>query len=199
MKPPVIDISSAPTYAFGYRGIVWWGTIGMIALEGVMFAMLITSYLYLKTRNTDWPPGFFPPDLLWGTVNLILMLLSGIPNHMMRKAAKKLRLREVQGWLAICLLFGASFLIVRWLEFRALNVWWDSNAYGSIVWLLLGFHTFHIATDFFETLVIGVMTVTGPMKETRFVDVEEDGMYWYFVLASWLPTYAFIYLAPRFW
>jgi cytochrome c oxidase subunit I+III len=199
VKPPEIDISSAPSYAFGHRGVVWWGTAGMIALEGVMFAMLITSYLYLRTRNTDWPPGFFPPDLLWGTVNLALMLLSGIPNHLMRKAAKRLDLRQVQLWIVACVLFGAAFLVVRWLEFRALNVWWDSNAYGSIVWLLLGFHTFHIATDFFETIVIGVMTVTGPMKETRFVDVEEDGMYWYFVVSTWLPTYAVIYLAPRFW
>lgn len=199
MRPPVIDVSTAPTYAFGHRGLIWWGTMGVIALEGVMFALLITAYLYLRTRNTQWPPGFFPPDLLWGSVNLLLMLLSGMPNHMMRKSAKNFDLGGVRLWISVCLLFGVCFLAVRCFEFRGLNVWWDSNAYGSIVWLLLGFHTFHIATDFFETLVLAVMSVTGPMEETRFVDIEEDGMYWYFVVASWIPTYVVIYLAPRFW
>lgn len=199
MKPPAIDISAAPSYAFGHRGLAWWGTMGMIALEGVMFALIITSYFYLRTRNTEWPPGYFPPDLSWGTVNLGLMLLSGIPNHMMRKAAKSFDLTRVRLWIAVCLLFGAAFLAVRYLEFRGLNVWWDSNAYGSVVWLLLGFHTFHIATDVMETLVLGVMTLTGPMKETRFVDIEEDGMYWWFVVSTWVPAYAVVYLAPRFW
>jgi cytochrome c oxidase subunit III len=195
---PAIDVSTAPSYAFGNRGVVWWGTLGMIALEGVMFAMLITAYLYLRTRNTDWPPGVLPPALFWGTLNLSLMLLSGIPNHFMRRAAEKLDLRGVQVWLAGCLVFGASFLMVRYFEFRTLNVWWDSNAYGSIVWLLLGFHTFHIATDFFETLVLGVMTILGPMSESRFVDISEDGIYWYFVVSSWVPVYVLIYLAPRY-
>jgi cytochrome c oxidase subunit I+III len=35
------------------------------------------------------------------------------------------------------------------------------------------------------------------MDEHRFVDVSENTMYWYFVVASWLPIYALIYLAPR--
>lgn len=198
MKPPRIDISTAPGYAFGQRGLVWWGTMGMIALEGVMFAMLITSYFYLRTRNTEWPPGFFPPYLLWGTVNLGLMLASGIPNHMMKRAAEKFDLAGVRLWIIVCLVFGVSFFVVRYLEFRALNVWWDSNAYGSTVWFLLGFHTFHIFTDFFETLVLAVMMFAGPLKETRFVDVAEDAMYWNFVVSSWIPVYAVIYLAPRF-
>ena len=40
-------------------------------------------------------------------------------------------------WLGIGLLFGAAFLVVRAFEFAGLNVRWDSNAYGSVVWLLL--------------------------------------------------------------
>jgi cytochrome c oxidase subunit I+III len=28
------------------------------------------------------------------------------------------------------------------------------------------------------------------------VDVSENALYWYFVVGSWLPIYAVIYLAP---
>ena len=69
--------------------------------------------------------------------------------------------------------------IVRIFEFQSLNVWWDDNAYGSIVWVLLGFHTAHILTDF--------------------VDVSENAMYWYFIVLSWIPIYVVIYIAPRVW
>jgi cytochrome c oxidase subunit 3 len=38
---------------------------------------------------------------------------------------------------------------------------------------------------------------TGPLEGKRFVDVSENALYWYFVVLSWLPIYAVLYLAPR--
>ena len=37
----------------------------------------------------------------------------------------------------------------------------------------------------------------GPIEEHRFVDVEENAVYWYFVVLAWLPIYGVIYWAPR--
>ena len=37
----------------------------------------------------------------------------------------------------------------------------------------------------------------GPIEEQRFVDVEENAVYWYFVVLAWLPIYGVIYWAPR--
>ena len=37
----------------------------------------------------------------------------------------------------------------------------------------------------------------GPIEEKRFVDVEENAVYWYFVVLAWLPIYGVIYWAPR--
>ena len=74
---------------------------------------------------------------------------------------------------------------------------WDSDAYGSVVWLLLGLHTTHLITDTVDTAVLAVLFFTGPFEGKRFVDVSENALYWYFVVVSWLPIYAVIYLAPR--
>jgi cytochrome c oxidase subunit III len=30
------------------------------------------------------------------------------------------------------------------------------------------------------------------------VDVSENSLYWYFIVAWWIPTYVTIYLAPKF-
>ena len=43
--------------------------------------------------------------------------------------------------MVVCIAFAVAFNIVRVFEFRSLNVWWDTNAYGSVVWTLLGLHT----------------------------------------------------------
>jgi cytochrome c oxidase subunit I+III len=197
MKRPEIDVSHLPEYAFGHRNLMWWGGAALMMIEGMMFALLIMSYLYLKGRAPQWPPGFFPPLLFWGTLNTAVVLASGVPNHWAKQAAEKKDLRRLRLWVAVSLAFGFAFAIIRVLEFRALNVWWDSNAYGSIVWVLLGFHTTHVITDIMDTIALEVLLFTGPLQETHFVDAAENSMYWEYVILTWLPVYAFIYLAPR--
>jgi heme/copper-type cytochrome/quinol oxidase subunit 3 len=145
-----------------------------------------------------WPPdGVAPPDLLWGTINTAILLVSGIPNGLAKRAGEQVDLRGVRIWMVVCLVFGVAFNAARVYEFRHLNVMWDRDAYGSIVWMLLGLHTTHIVTDFLDTAVLTVLMFTGPVEEKRFIDVEENAAYWYFVVLAWLPIYAVIYWAPR--
>jgi cytochrome c oxidase subunit I+III len=192
-----LDVSELPTFAFGHRSILWWATMGLIAIEGTVFALLIASYFFLRWRVPEWPPGVAPPDLLWGTANAALLLASAIPNELTKRAAEKLDPPRVRLWIAVCLAFGLGFFVVRALEFTSLNCWWDTNAYASVVWTLLGMHTAHILTDWVDTAVLAVMIFKGHHEGRRMVDVSENALYWYFVVLSWIPIYAVIYLAPH--
>jgi heme/copper-type cytochrome/quinol oxidase subunit 3 len=197
-RRPAVDVSRLAPGAFGYRSIMFWGTLGMIFIEGTMFALTIGAYFYLRTRVHNWPPaGTVPPALLWGTVNTLLLIASAIPNELTKRAAERVDLRRVRLWLVVCMIFGTLFNVVRVLEFRSLNVLWSSDAYGSVVWLLLGLHTTHIVTDFLDTGVLAALMFVGPIEERRFVDVAENSLYWYFVVLAWLPIYGVIYWAPR--
>lgn len=193
----VIDVSGLPTYAFSHRGLMWWGTLGMIAIEGTVFAIALVVYYYLRGLAIDWPISAAPPDLLFGTLNTALLLVSAIPNHLASRASEKEDLRQVRLWIVICIALAAAVLVVRAFEFPALNTHWQSNAYGSIVYALLVLHTVHLATDFVDTVVIAVLMFVGPLQGRRFVDVNENADYWWFVVLAWLPIYFTVYLVPR--
>jgi len=159
---------------------------------------MIVIYFYLRSLSQNWPTGDAAPDLLWGTLNAVLIVLSAIPNTYTDKAAIDQDLRKVRIGLVICCLFGLALLSVRMLEFTALNVRGDESAYGSVVWMLLGLHTFNLVTDYGDTLVLTVLIGKGPLEGKRFVDVAENAGYWDFVVVTWLPIYAVVYWAPRF-
>ena len=193
-----IDVGGLPPGGFGSRSLMWWGTMGIVLIEGMAFALAIGAYLYLRTRMPHWPPhGVAAPDVRYGVINTAILLTSLVPNQLAKRAGEHVDLRGVRLWMVVCLLFGVAFNVVRIFEFQHLNVRWDRDAYGSIVWLLLGLHTTHIVTDFLDTAVLAVLMFVGPIEEKRFVDVEENAVYWYFVVLAWLPIWGVIYWAPR--
>jgi heme/copper-type cytochrome/quinol oxidase subunit 3 len=125
------------------------------------------------------------------------VLISALPNELARRAAMRLDVVKCRVWVTLSVVLALVFCVTRALEFTALNCSWDTNAYGSVVWTLLGLHTAHVVTDAVDTGVLAAILFVGPLDANRFVDIAENSLYYYFVIASWLPIYAVIYFAPR--
>jgi cytochrome c oxidase subunit 1/cytochrome c oxidase subunit I+III len=192
-----LDVRALPSFDFSHRSLMWWATAGLMAIEGTVFAIAVAMYFYLRGVNAAWPMHAPPPALLWGTLNTAILVLSLLPNQLAKRAAERGERRSACLWLTVCLAFALAFLVLRGFEFSALNVMWYANAYGSIVWLLLGLHTTHLVTDAVDTAVLALLLKTGPYEGKRLLDTSENAIYWYFVVLSWLPIYAVLYLAPR--
>lgn len=194
----VLDVSMLPdTGEFGHHGLIWWGTVGFMVIEGSMFAIVLVAYFYLRLKVADWPSSLPNPDLTVGTANLLLVLVSCIPNALAKKAAEAQQLSRTRLWLTVVTLFGVGNVILRAFEYPALNCRWDDNAYASITWLLLSLHTVHIATDVVDSAVLVALAFIGPMSRSRFIDISENALYWYFIVAWWIPIYLVVYWAPR--
>ena len=58
---PVLDVADLPTYAFGHRSILWWGTVGFCLIEAAAFGLALVAYFYLRSKAIEWPPHVAPP------------------------------------------------------------------------------------------------------------------------------------------
>ena len=194
------DLAELPTHAFSHRSLTWWGIIGFMVIEGAGFAMAIAAYFFLMSQEQEWAPRpTLPPDLLAGTLFTIVLLLSEIPNTMIKKAAESYDVAGVRRLLPWMVAIGAFLLVIRAFEFNSLNVMWYDNAYGSIIWALLFLHATHLATDWVDSVVLWQLMKTPHGHEPRrLVDSDENSLYWRFVWLVWLPIYALIYWVPRF-
>ena len=200
LRPSFVeDVSALPTHAFSHRSLTWWGILGFMVIEGTAFALTIAAYFFLMSQEQEWAPRpWNPPGLIPGILFTVIMLLSEIPNTMIKKAAEKYDLNAVNKLLPAMTAIGAVLLIIRGFEFNSLNVMWYDNAYGSIIWALLFLHTTHVATDWGDTIVLWRLMRTPHGEDPRrMVDTDENALYWRFVWLSWLPIYALIYWVPR--
>ena len=194
---PVLDVSGLPSVAFGRTNTTWLANVFYMTIEGTMFALVIASYFYLRTRAQDWPPIQSPPALSYGLVNGVLFLLSIIPARWAQKAAPRGDRRSVRLALMALTAFGVITMVIRGFEFTTLNCRWYDNAYGSAVWTLIGLHTGHLITEFIETLTILAMSFTDKMEGTRLADVAINSDYWYFVVVTAIIVDFVIYGTTR--
>jgi cytochrome c oxidase subunit III len=194
----VADLSRLPLHGLGSASITWWGTLSFMLIEGTGFALVTAVYLYLMSIAPAWPIDAPLPDLLPGTLVTAVLIASVVPNYLVSRWAVQQDMRKVRLGMVVMSILGITPLAIRFFEFPALNVKWDSNAYGSIVWTLLGLHTTHIITDLVDTLVLAALMFTRHGDNLRrFGDVQDNAMYWNFVVAAWVPIYACIYWIPR--
>src|SRR5689334_5892421 len=170
----VLNLAELPLHGMVSASPTWWGTLTYMLLEGSAFAVAIGMYLYLMGLAPRWPIAAPPPSLGPGTLVTLILLVSLYPNWLVGGWAKQQALRKVQWGTAAMTLFGVAPLVVRVYEFRALNIWWDANAYGSILWLLLGLHSVHLVTDLADTIVLLVVMFTRHGRNgRRFGDIQD--------------------------
>ena len=195
----VVDLRGLPDVVFGPRDIMWWGTLGFVIIEGFTLVLCAAAYVYLTQNFSTWPPEHTPlPSLGAPTLQVLLMLASLPVIWWLAKAARRFDLGAVRIGLTIATLFNAAFVGLRaWELLVSLNVKWDTNAYGSAQWLILGMHATLLAVELVE--VGGMMLIFwfAPVEEKHFSDVTDMGFYWLFMTLGWIPLYVLCFWVPR--
>ena len=193
------DVADLPTHKFGPSSLTWWGIIAFMVIEGGFFMLTFAAYFFLMGHEQGWPPeGRQAPDVLAGTLFTIVIILSEIPNTMIKKAARAGDIPAIRRLILVMTAVGAILLVIRGFEFNSLNCRWTDNAYASIIWALLVLHTAHILTDWLDTVVLAALMFTPVAYEgRRLVDVDENSLYWRYVWLLWIPIYLMIYWVPR--
>jgi heme/copper-type cytochrome/quinol oxidase subunit 3 len=202
---PIIDVSELPHHGFDTLDPVWWGNNFLLAIETSMFVILVATYFYLRQNFAQWPPPLAQltaplnplPDLGFGTANTILLLLSCMAMVWADISARRGYQPGAQKGLIICLIFGLAAITLRSFEFAAVKFRWDSNAYGSIVWFVLGMHMLHLITLTCETFLLTTWSFVREFDMKHRVDMTALAVYWYWVVGVWIVLYAIIYFAPR--
>ena len=193
----VADVSGLPTVVFGPRNLGWWGTIGFAVIEGFSLALCAITYVYLRKNYIIWPPEGTPmPSLGLPTINMVIMIVSLPLAIWTKRRAEHLDLGRVRIGLILSSLVSLVVFGLRIAEFTALNTRWNSNAYSSIIWTILGFHGTLILIDVYDT--IGITLISFLRMESKwFPEVADNSEYWIFTVLSWIPMYLLVYYGPR--
>ena len=195
-----LDVAVLDDHSFSHHAPIWWGNLLMILIEATAFALMVVSYYYIRRNFDTWPPTrTLLPDLGVSSINVAVQLVSVIPVwYAARLAFAHAAPGRIGRWLMAVVALGVVAIVLRGFEFGALHTRYDSNAYGSITWLILVTHLAHLIAGTLETFLIALVMFVGPVEKKHYTDATVMAAYWYFVVGSWVALWLIVFVSVRF-
>ena len=170
------------------------GTIVWLASELMFFGGLFASYFTIRAATAVWPPPGVDLDALRaGLFTAVLVASSGT----MQMGARELEhgnRRVARGWILLTIGLGSVFLLNQYLEWKGLSFSVSTDAYGSLFYLMTGFHGLHVLLGL---IGMGGLLVRihgpGPDPGDRYA-VQAITYYWHFVDVVWVALFATLYI-----
>lgn len=169
-------------------GVVVW-----LASELMFFAGLFAAYFTLRGVNDPWPAEGVELAMVRTVLATIVLVSSSGAMHMAVTASGRGDRRAARRWLAITGAMGALFLANLLGEWAEVPFSFDSNSYGSIFFLMTGFHGLHV---FGGLVFMGAVAfaISGRSRAPTHQTVEVCSYYWHFVDAVWVAMFLTIYV-----
>jgi cytochrome c oxidase subunit 3 len=170
------------------------GAVVWLASELMFFGGLFAAYFTLRAEAKVWPPADVELETLLSAIFTLFLIASSGTMVLAVRALEGGHRAVMARWLGVTLALGALFLANQIREFYSLDFQVSSNSYGSIYYLMTGFHALHVAAGLLLMLV-ALAIATGPAPLTRRGPVVESiGYYWHFVDVVWIGLFATIFV-----
>lgn len=190
-------------------------TLGMwafLATEVLFFGAMFMSYIVYRTA---YPQAFAAAShhtlVLFGTINTGILLTSSLTMALAVTAARENNLKWLVRFLAITVLFGIGFLVLKGFEYRAdvhEHLWPGRNfkpelppqaqIFWVLYWIMTGVHAVHVTVGVGLLSVMARMSARGKFSGAYYTPVELSGLYWHFVDVIWIFLYPLLYLVQRY-
>ena len=193
--------SGLPIFSTGSRSVGWWGLLYMLGVLLTAYGVLLFSYFYLRLFSETWPQnGIEVPDLPLMGAAVIVLLLSAIPVVLARKGLFTKSIIFEKTTLFIAAPAGGAFLIMQIVELISLGFSPQTNAYGSVFFVLHILQAVLVLAGVLMLVFSAVcLTDTGSRPRTYLtLQLQIVSNFWFFVVAAGTLSMAVLYLAPRF-
>jgi len=186
-----------PAEAKGHS-IAWWGMAVLIMTEAMVFASLLSSYIFLRASSKEWPLGDIePPELTVIWLFTAILLGSSGPMLYAEHGIRKGNQARLRLGLALVTLMGLIFFGYLIYEYRELEFGLRDNAYGSLFYTIIGLHGAHVVGGLLMIGMLQIKAWMGKFSADRHETVAVIGMYWHFVDVVWVLVFSTLYLSAN--
>lgn len=181
-----------------------------LATEVLLFAALFALYgAYRTMYGKDFYEAIKHNTLVYGTVNMYVLLCSSFTVALSVWAVKRLRYRLAVGLELTTIALGIAFIVIKLFEYaehfreRALPgpyyhmtelPTFGANRFFTMYWLMTGVHALHVTGGVCLLVWLTWRTYTRHYTPEHYTGLEMGTMYWHLVDIIWIFLWPIMYL-----
>jgi cytochrome c oxidase subunit I+III len=196
---PLPDLTGLPVLAGGPHSTGWWGMLGFIGILASSVAALLYSYFYLRLFSAEWPQGqIAAPSLTVPLVAYGLLLFGGVAHGAARTAFRSDRRQASLLGLAVTLFCGLVFVVLQTWELSRSAFSHQTNAYGSIFFVISWVLLLIVAIGLTCTAVAKYLIYYEQRYSREYASryLESSMLYWGFSPLAGLLIFVTLYVSP---
>lgn len=172
-----------------------YGMIFFIASEVMFFAAFFAAYFFLRAHNPVWPPvGIHLLPIYLPVINTLLLLSSGVTVTLAHHALLHNRRSEATLYTFLTWQLGLIFLVCQMVEYHHAGYTISSGVYGTIFFMLTGFHGFHVLLGSLMLMFVHYRLAHNDFTRHNHFYFEAAAWYWHFVDVVWIGLFLFVYV-----
>ena len=176
------------------------GTIAFLAQELMFFAGLFAMYFTSRANglaNGDWSTQTDHINVLFGGIITVVLIASSFTSQFGVFAAERGDVFGLRKWFTVTIVLGVIFLglvAYEWTELVLAGVTPQSSVFGSVVYIITGFHMAHVTAGILAFIVVLLRVAKSKFTPAQATAAMAVSYYWHFVDAIWIGVFITIYL-----
>ena len=171
-----------------------FGLVLFLASDLMIFGGFIAAYFNLRGLANVWPPPGVTLDKASAAVGTAMLAASSFSMLFVTHYLARNKYTVSRLWLGTSILLGTAFVLLSYHDWLANTFRIDTNAYGSLYYIMTGFHVCHVCAG-----VLAMVILFGNMQKSAFqrdrrAGAEAIGFFWHFVFLIWLLIWGSIYV-----
>lgn len=182
-----------------------YGMLLFILSEVMFFFAFFWSFFYFSFNPSVSIGGVWPPMFLQTLnpfevpfLNTVVLLTSGATITWCHHAIVRGNKDEALATLALTMFFASYFTLLQLFEYMSAPFTISDGVYGSIFYVMTGFHGFHVIVGSTFLSVCYWRLYDSTFTRTQHFGFEAAAWYWHFVDVVWLFLYVSVYLWGSF-
>jgi cytochrome c oxidase subunit 3 len=170
------------------------GTVVWLASELMFFGGLFAAYFTLRSDARVWPPPGTHLETVAASLATVLLLVSSGTIHIAGLARARGDRARMHRWMIITIALGAVFFANQIREFFVLDFSPSSSSYGSMYYVMTGFHAAHVFAGLLLIVAAIAITTGVGSLERRSPACESVEYFWHFVDAVWVLLFLTLFV-----
>ncbi|MGV0393149.1 MULTISPECIES: aa3-type cytochrome oxidase subunit III [Corynebacterium] len=176
------------------------GTIAFLAQELMFFAGLFSMYFVSRANGLtagDWGNQTAHLNVAFGGIITVVLLTSSVTSQLGVFAAERGDVFGLRKWFGVTIALGFVFLVlvgIEWTEMIHAGVTIQSSVYGSMIYIITGFHMAHVTAGILAFIVVMMRVSKSKFTPAQATAAMATSYYWHFVDVIWVGVFITLYL-----